>query len=136
MNLLTIAQSILKETKSGSVPTAIIGNTEDAAKQILEVLTVSITELSRTYDWQEIQKENSFNTSASTEGYDLPSDFDRFINNTFWNDTNNLKVNGPLTPEEWRILKIGSATSTEDLFRIRAGQVLLFPIPSDRKSVV
>ena len=136
MNLLTIAQSILKETKSGSVPTAIIGNTEDAAKQILEVLTVSITELSRTYDWQEIQKENSFNTSASTEGYDLPSDFDRFINNTFWNDTNNLKVNGPLTPEEWRILKICSATSTEDLFRIRAGQVLLFPIPSAPEAMI
>ena len=132
MSLLTIAQSILKETKSSSIPTAIIGNTEDVAKQILEVMTVSVTEVARSYDWQELQKEKTFNTVASTEGYDLPTDFDRFINNTFWNTTTQHPVAMPMTPEEWRILKNQGITGGTGYgySRIRAGQVLLFPTPS------
>jgi len=136
MSLLTIAQSILKETKNSSIPTTIIGNLEDSAKQILEVLTVSITELSRSYDWQELQKEYTFNSVASTEGYNLPSDFDRFINETFWNQTNDEKVIGPINSQEWRILKIDNTTNIYDYFRIRAGQTLLFPIPSSIESFI
>ena len=132
MNLLKISQSILKETKAGNVPNTIIGNIEDVAKQILEVMTVSITELARAYNWQELQKEKTFNTIASTEGYNLPTDFDRFINNTFWNTTTQHPVTMPLTPEEWRILKNQSITGGTgyNYSRIRAGQVLLFPIPT------
>lgn len=136
MTLLTIAQSILKETKSGSVPTTIIGNVEDVAKQMLEVMTVSVTELARSYDWQELQKEKTFNTVAATVGYNLPTDFDRFINNTFWNETNNEKVVGPVTPEEYRILKTDNAGAVNDYFRIRAGQVLIYPIPSSIESMI
>ena len=136
MTLLTIAQSILKETKSGSVPTTIIGNVEDVAKQMLEVMTVSVTELARSYDWQELQKEKTFNTVAATVGYNLPTDFDRFINNTFWNETNNEKVVGPVTPEEYRTLKTDNAGAVNDYFRIRAGQVLIYPIPSSIESMI
>ena len=131
MSLLTIAQSILKETKSGSVPTSIIGNTEDVAKQILEVMTVSITELSRSFDWQELQKEKTFNTVVSQDGYDLPSDFDRLINNTFWNTTTQHPVM-PVTPEEWRILKNQNITGGTGYgySRIRGKQTVLFPTPA------
>lgn len=132
MTLLSIAQSILKETKSSSIPTTIIGNNEDAAKQILEVLTVTMTELARSYDWQELQREATFNSVASTEGYNLASDFDRFVNNTFWNTTDMEAVEGAMTPDEWRILKnstISGGASCE-YYRIRAGQILLFPIPT------
>ena len=85
MTLLTIAQSILRETKNSSIPMSIIGNTQDVAYQILEVLNVTMVELARSYEWQELQKEKTFNSINATEGYDLPSDFDRFVNETFWN---------------------------------------------------
>jgi hypothetical protein len=132
MTLLTIAQSILKETKSSSIPTTIIGNTEDVAKQILEVMTVSIIELARSYDWQELQKEKTFNTVVSQVGYILPEDFDRFINGTFWNTTTQHAVAMPVTPEEWRILKNQGITGGTGFgySRIRAGRVLLFPTPA------
>jgi hypothetical protein len=131
MSLLTIAQSILKETKSGSVPTSIIGNTEDVAKQILEVMTVSITELSRSFNWQELQKEKTFNTIIATKNYDLPTDFDRFVNNTFWNSTTQHPVM-PVTPEEWRVLNNQGITGGTGFSysRIRAGHVVLFPTPA------
>jgi hypothetical protein len=132
MSLLTISQSILKETKAGSVPTAIIGNTEDVAKQILEVMTVSIIELARSYNWQELQKEKTFNTVVSQVGYILPEDFDRFINGTFWNTTTQHPVAMPVTPEEWRILNNQGITGGTGFSysRIRAGRVLLFPTPA------
>jgi len=131
MSLLTIAQSILKETKSGSVPTSIIGNTEDVAKQILEVMTLSITELARSFNWQELQKEKTFNTIIATKNYDLPTDFDRFVNNTFWNTTTQHAVM-PVTPEEWRVLNNQGITGGTGFSysRIRAGHVVLFPTPA------
>jgi hypothetical protein len=138
MTLLSIAQSVLRETKSPSVPTTIIGNTEDTAVQILEMMKVTITELARSYDWQELQKEKTFSSVASTEGYNLPTDFDRFVNGTFWNSTDMLPIEIPMTPEEWRILKNSSISggAATEYSRIRAGQVLLFPIPSAVNSYI
>lgn len=138
MTLLTICQEVLKETKNSSIPASIIGNNEDAAKQILEVLKVSIVEVSRAFDWQELQKEKTFSSVASTEGYNLPTDFDRFVNDTFWNSTRMWPVTGPMTPQEWRVLKNSSISggATTDYFRIRAGQSLLFPIPSAVNSYI
>lgn len=132
MSLLKISQSILKETKAGNVPNTIIGNIEDVAKQILEVMTVSITELARAYNWQELQKEKTFNTVVSQVGYILPEDFDRFINGTFWNTTTQHQVAMPMTPEEWRILNNQGITGGTGFSysRIRAGRVLLFPTPT------
>ena len=132
MTLLTIAQSVLRETKNSSIPTTIIGNTQDVALQILEVLKVSMVELARSYDWQELQKEKTFTAAANTQNYDLPADFDRFINETFWNVAEMWPVKGPMTPEEWRILKNStiSGGATTEYFRIRGGHTVLFPIPS------
>lgn len=131
MTLLTVAQQILKETKNAVIPSTIMGNNEDSAKQVLEALTVSITSLARICNWQELQREHTF-ISSGVEGYDLPADFDRFVNETFWNATRMCQVEGPMTPIEWRTLKnstIGGGASF-DFCRIRAGQVLIFPTPA------
>ena len=132
MTLLTTAQEILKETKSASIPVTIIGNNSTDAVQVLQALTVSITSLSRSYDWQELQKEETFATVASTQAYALPTDFDRFIDNTFWNVSTQRKVIGPMTPAEWRILTNATITggTVGDLFRIRDQKTELFPIPT------
>lgn len=138
MTLLSLAQDILKETKSSSIPLTIIGNTEATAVQILQALTIAITNLARTYDWQELQKEHTFSSVASTESYNLPSDYDRLINNTFWNSSTQLKVLGSSTPQEWRLLKNSTASNStvSDYYRIRNNQVVLFPVPSGVENFV
>lgn len=132
MTLLTIAQDILRETKSSIIPTTIIGNNQDAAKQVLEALDIAIINVARSYEWEELQKEHTFNSVASTEGYNLPADFDRIVDNTFWNTTNLRTVIGPTTPQDWRILKNSTITgaTANDYFRIRKGQTLIFPTPT------
>jgi hypothetical protein len=138
MTLLTIAQSILKETKDSSIPTIIIGNTQDSAVQVLQALKVSIVEVSRSYDWQQLQKEKTFTAVASTEGYDLPTDFDRFVNETFWNSSQTREVIGPTGPIDWRVLKNStiSGGAFYEYFRIRGSQTLIFPTPTTTDSYI
>jgi len=139
MTLLTIAQNILRETKSAVIPTTIIGNTaENSAVQVLVALRKAIVDVARAEDWQELQKEHTFDSVASTEGYALPTDYSEITDNTFWNTTDNYKVTGPETPEEWRRLKNSTASGGigYDFFRIRSNETLIFPVPSGVKSYI
>lgn len=136
MTLLTTAQQILKQTKEATIPNTIIGNNN--ATQILEAMTLAVVSASRAYDWQELQKEHTFASVASTVGYAVPSDFDRMINNTFWNSSNNQRVLGPKTPQQWRHLNnsTSSNASSSDYFRIRDKEVQIFPTPSSVENFV
>ena len=138
MSLLSLCQDILNETKSSFIPTTIIGNNDDVAKQILQAVKVSITELSRNYEWQELQKEYSFSSVADQAGYDLPTDFDRMVNNTFWNATQNWAMIGGLTAESWRILKNSLITQAETVqyYRIRGNQIIIHRTPSSIENYV
>lgn len=132
MNLLTICQDILKETKSSYIPSLIIGNIDDVAIQIYQTIKVSIIELSRTYQWQELQKEHTFASVVSQAEYNLPSDFDRMINDTFWNKDQQWNLIGPITSENWRILKDSTVSSANirEYYRIRNNQVIIHEVPS------
>jgi len=132
MTLLNICQDILKETKSSSIPSIIIGNNEDVAVQIFQAVKTSITDLARNYQWQELQKEYTFSSVVNQAGYNLPSDFDRLIDNTFWNASQNWAMIGGLTPESWRVLKNSLITQAEtvEYYRIRGNQIIIHRTPS------
>lgn len=138
MTLITIAQEILEQTKNATIPQSIIGNSEFSAIQILAALKNAIIDVARAEEWQELQKEHTFSSVAGTQGYALPSDFDRTIDGTFWNTTNLREVIGPQTPKEWRILTNStiSGTTVNDLFRIRGGKTLLYPVPVSTESYI
>lgn len=138
MTLLTVCQDILRETKSSSIPGTIIGNNDDVAKQIFQAIKTSITDLARNYQWQELQKEYTFSSVVNQAGYNLPSDFDRLIDNTFWNASQNWAMIGGLTPESWRVLKNSLLTQAEtvEYFRIRGNQIIIHRTPSVVESYV
>lgn len=132
MTLLTLCQDILKETKSSTIPSLIIGNTDDVAQQILQAVKVSIRQLSREYQWQELQKEYTFASVISQAEYDLPSDFDRMIDDTFWNTDQNWNMIGATTPASWRILKnsIVSFADIQEYYRIRNNKIIIHKTPT------
>ena len=138
MTLLSISQDILRETKSSVIPETIIGNNQDSAVQVLEALEIAIVNVSRSYDWEQLQKEHTFNSVASTKDYGLPSDFDRMIDNTFWNSTRQRTNIGPTTPQAWRELVNSTITgaTTDDYFRIRGGNTVIFPTPTAVESYI
>ena len=138
MTLLTIAQNILEETKDSTIPSTIINNSQPSAKQVLAALKKAIVDVSRAKDWEELQKEHSFNSVASTEAYALPSDYDRITNETFWNITHQRPLIGSNTAKEWRVLQNStvSGATVNDYYRIRGGEMLLFPIPTSVESFI
>ena len=138
MSLLSICQDILNETKSSSIPAVIIGNNDDVAKQILQAVKNSIIELSRGYQWQELQKEYTFASVISQANYSLPSDFDRLVNDTFWNQDQHRALIGATTAETWRILK-DSATlgvGDEEFYRIRNNEIVIHQTPTVAENYV
>lgn len=138
MSLLSICQDILNETKSSSIPAVIIGNNDDVAKQILQAVKNSIIELSRGYQWQELQKEYTFVSVISQANYSLPSDFDRLVNDTFWNQDQHRALIGATTAEIWRILK-DSATlgvGDEEFYRIRNNEIVIHQTPTVAENYV
>jgi len=138
MSLLSICQDILNETKSSSIPVVIIGNNDDVAKQILQAVKNSIIELSRGYQWQELQKEYTFASVISQANYSLPSDFDRLVNDTFWNQDQHRALIGATTAEIWRILK-DSATlgvGDEEFYRIRNNEIVIHQTPTVAENYV
>lgn len=64
--------------------------------------------------------------------YALPSDYAWMIDRTEWDRTKRWQVFGPLTPQQWQVLKSGlSPTGPRRRFRIMGGAYWLDPVPYD-----
>lgn len=118
-------------------PIGLFSSQDQDTIQYRAILNESGKKLVRAHDWQSLTKEHSFTTVAtSAQTSSIPTDFDHIINNTMFNRTRSLKVYGPLTPEEWQIVKSGFNTFIVDTaFRIRGGSILMTPDPTAGDSV-
>jgi len=128
MTLLTISQNIAKTTKS-EVPETIIDNTQEIAKQIFQSVRLATKDVFERYDWQVLQYDKSFNSAVGTAQYDLPDDFDRIINTTFFNSTQQREV-FMVTPREWRIFNLNASQSIVIRYRIRQNKTEFTPTPT------
>ena len=71
------------------------------------------------------------------QAYSLPSDYDFMISGTQWDRGYRWQVFGPLTPQEWQVLKSGlSPTGPRRRFRIMNGMYNLDPVPYDSNLLV
>lgn len=64
--------------------------------------------------------------------YDLPSDFEYFIERTFWDNRYKWQLIGPITAQEKQILRYGVvASGPRNKFYIRKNLMWLDPVPSE-----
>ena len=60
--------------------------------------------------------------------YTLPSDFDHIVDDTQWSKTDNWRILGPKTGQEWQLLKSGLISSGPRMrFRILGGYFQIWP---------
>jgi hypothetical protein len=112
-------------------PTSVIGSADQQVRQLLALAQQEGKELARRYPWQVIVKEKTITATATeTQTSAIPSDFDRFVSDTFYNRTKNRKVEGPLNAQEWADYKASVSTVLFDAFRVRGDSLLLAPTPS------
>ena len=114
-------------------PSAVISSTDVNVLLLLELAQDEGKELMRDYDWQELRKEATHTTIASLDqgalngGIVTAGDFDRFVDETMWNRTQDRRVVGPATSSTWQALIALESTTIEQNFRVMEGNLLIGP---------
>lgn len=103
---------------------------DPAIVQLRNLLTACGRELVSVHEWQSLLRTHSFVTTTEDE-YDMPSDYDRFVNQTGWDRTNQLPLGGPLNAQEYAFLvNTGLAPSTIYVcFRVAKNKIQVLPDP-------
>lgn len=138
-NLLDIVNDVLPEIGFPTVST-VVGNTNQTVVLALALANREGRALAKWKDWRILIKRNTITTASSAESYSLPSDFDRFIHNTEWNDSNDERMEGPLSDERWQADVTGLVTVTvNDRFQIRADgnqkRFFIRPVPTSAEQI-
>lgn len=129
MSLLTICQNAADEIGI-SQPSTIVGNTDSEARKLLRYSNRVGTRLMKKVPWGVLRAEETFTAlNQEIQTGILPSGFDRFIPETFWDRTNRHLLSGPVTPVEWNSIKSANTVGGRK-FILRADQVHIYPIMS------
>lgn len=67
-------------------------------------------DLAGAFPWSHLVKEYTFSTVAATDNYALPSDFGALIDQSGHDRTNQIDLGGPISSQQWQLLK-GTATT-------------------------
>jgi hypothetical protein len=136
MSLLTIVQDACDRIGLPR-PSVVVGAADTQVRQLFGLAQQEGKELSRRGPWQELTKEKSITATATeTQTGGIPADFERMIEGTFWNRTQDRRVVGPLTPQKWQMLQTGLYSLVWDAFRIRGTEILMSPVPTDGDTLV
>lgn len=127
MSLLTICQDAADEIGINQ-PSTVIGNSDSEVQKLLRFANKVGTRLMKAVPWQLIRAEQTFTAlNQEIQTAILPSDFDRFIPETFWDRTNRFLLAGPISPVEWNSVKAASSPGGRK-FILRGDGVHIYPI--------
>lgn len=135
MSLLSLINDVAARTQ---IPVAsfstIIGNQDALCRQMLAILSFGGKQLASSYRWPQLTKTFTFDLVASQERYALPSDLDMMITQTMWNRDQLWPIRGPLSPQQWEVLKSGVAVSEPyNRYKVQGwggGEFFIDPIPT------
>jgi hypothetical protein len=137
----TLKQLINNVLPEIGLPTlsTVVGSTNQTARQALALANRTGRSLAK-HNWRILIKRNVLTTASSADSYSLPSDFDRFIHKTEWNDTTSQRLFGPVSDEAWQEDLSGVvATTVDDRFQIRADgnsqRLFIRPVPTSSENL-
>lgn len=132
---LSIINTVLERLGQSTVTSA-MGATDDLTKSVIALCNEAGQELAAKR-WVAQQKETSFTTLAAEDQGTIDSiapGLLSIINDTIWNRSLRRPVFGPKTPQEWQQNKAFAINGPWSNFRIRAGHLYMFPVPSAGQS--
>lgn len=111
------------------VPLIAASSQDDSLLQLIGLLNEVVEDLSTRRVWEKLYKEASFVAVAGDDQGEVstlaPFGCKWIVNKTFWDRTDGVPVAGPLTSEEWQVLKSSPTTGPSRIYRIRAGHLLV-----------
>lgn len=113
-------------------PTAVMASNDNTVMQMRSLLKTAGQELLEREDWQLFEVDWPLTTTPPTKIYDLPDDFNGFINDTFWNNTSRFPVVGPLEPQAWRQVTARNlgGTTIALLYRMLGDKIEFYYVPT------
>lgn len=107
-----------------------VANTDQAYVQLRYLLNSAGRRLVRMHEWERLVGAHSITTTALDTGeYALPDDFSYMINQTGWEQQENVPLIGPLTAQDWTYLK-GRDLVDQTIyvsFRLQKGVFTIYP---------
>jgi len=110
----------------------VFASTDDSFNQLVALANAAGNELIQNGSWQILTRQYEIITKTGDDGkYPLPDDFSFMIDQTGWDNTNNVPVGGSLTPQAWTYLEGRDlATSTiYAMFRQVDNEFWIYPQP-------
>lgn len=133
--LLQTITSVASEL-SLQAPQQVISATDVTTSQMYSLLISVCEELVQQYDWNMLQLSYTFTTVAAQEGYTLPSDCYKIINQTLYDRTSQKLIFGPKTPSEWALIKGSSMNSGfRERYRLQGNKIIITPVPTSVNTI-
>ena len=137
-SLLELVNTVLPEIGFPQVDD-VVGNTNQTARLALALANREGRSLAKK-DWRILIKRNVITTVSSADSYSLPSDFDRFIHDTDWNETASTRLFGPVSDDYWNADLSGLTIVTiEDRWQLRAdgvnSRMFIRPMPTSAEAL-
>lgn len=104
---------------------------EQVFMQMQYLLNTAGEELMQAYPWEFLVRSHQITTVQGQSVYPLPDDFGYMINQTGWEQSQNVPLGGPLSAQDWTYLK-GRNLAQNTLyasFRIAQGELHIYPDP-------
>jgi hypothetical protein len=136
VTLLTLVQNAQDLISGMARASTIVGNTDPTVRQLLALATEASRSLVMAHPWTVLITQRTHTTvAAEVQPNFLPADFDRFVDETIWNTTLRLRVNGPLTAAQYANVKSMGIGPIHPWFRKRGASILLYPVPSAGETI-
>lgn len=134
MTILDIAKECSRQLQI-PVPAAFVTATSNNQVLLKAMIYKTLEELRDEYDWPELQKQFLFRSYENLAAYPIPPDYDRRIDETLWNRSQNWPLIGPIDPILWQQYKSGFITTLpRQRFRVKGidiSQFYIDPTPSE-----
>lgn len=116
-------------------PLQLFGSQNDQEKQLVALAQREGKEFANMANgaggWQNLRTDYTFSTVVDQASYSLPSDFEYFVQKTFWDDRFKWELIGPITAQEKQILRYGVvASGPRNKFYIQNNKIFLDPTPN------
>ncbi len=129
-SLLSIIQTAAAELNVNTT-SVVLSSTDPNINQMFALVVAVCDDLTNEFDWQFLQKRQTFTTTPNVSTYNLESDCVRLINGTWFDQTNRWPLRGPLTPTQWEITTTFQiAVGPFERFRVMNNQINLYPVPT------
>lgn len=98
---LEIANNIAVKIRLPELTNCYSSSDRNAKAIRLSIIQGAERDIYRAFDWSFLTKKYEFSTVVDQPYYDLPSDYGRIVDETFWNNTSEREVAGPMGTKKW-----------------------------------